>query len=852
MESGSLGLRPRIRRVVAATVVVAFVATNASAANAPDPVSECAGGWRATAPPITGGGANTLDATTVAGQFWVAGSFTAEGVKESGFASRANGDAWDDLSPDPGSPGSEVTSITPAGAHGLWAAGSTVGTQTTQPMVMRFKHEVWTTWAVPTQPMGGTLAGIASTGTSTAIAVGFAGGINGSTPLAMRLLSGRWRLASPSIGSAGAFTAVRAMPRGRAMAVGWTLGTTGVQPLAEEWTGHAWHRFTIPGANGVALSSVAVAGASLAWAAGYRTDAAGGVHPALARWNGTAWRLISPPPIHATGAILRDVRATGGELMVVGAAWNSLVGVDTHPVAALLHGGTWNVTFDPGGVAGGDLQAVASGSRLALVGRDGNKPLVLLPCSSDGAGAQSPAAEPSVPGVDRAAPVTSDDAPADPAPSAQSAGHAPAAVIGPIGSLPGLEIRDLTDAAGLTMSTRTYGALATDLNADGWQDLVIGRHGGPLWVLERTADGFAPVDGQYGRTDRHGCAAGDLDRDGQPEIVCAIGGNHGLGIRSNEVWLNPLSTIATNQAEAMGLIDPLGRGRETAVFDVNHDGYPDVLVANEPSRVDALPSTNRLFLNQAGKRLVPDPQAGLDLPIGTDCLVPADYDSDGWTDLIVCQTLPMGAYRALRVFHNQAGHFQDVTAAVGITPISDVDAAVADFNGDGRMDLVRVSHSMIEVDLQQPAGHFVKAWSASASAIRHVAVGDFEGNGQPALYVSRGLITTVLPDLLLVQISLKGQPLRFQSVALPSAPAGEEGGAVVFDFDHNGKDDILVMHGNYHMAAPIQLLAFGPPWPDPLESPPPSPSPTVAPTPVPTSVPIDAPPPTDTLAPDLP
>jgi hypothetical protein len=822
MHTGSFRPLARMRGVIAATLVVGLVATSATAADAPSPLSACVAGWAATPPPITGGGANALDAGTVAGQLWVAGSFTAEGVKEAGFASRANGSGWDQLSPNPGTPGSTLTSITAAGQNGLWAAGSTIDRQT-QPMVMRFKHGTWTRWPVPTLPMGGALSGIASIGTGTAMAVGFAGGVDGPKPLAVRLKSGRWQTASPAIGTLGALTAIRAMPGGKAMAVGWKLGSNGLQPLIEEWTGWAWHRFTIPGAAGVVLSSVVVVGASLAWAAGYREDIAGGVHPALASWNGSAWRLAKPPPIDSTGAVLRDVAIVGGDLMVVGAAWNTLVGVDTHPVVARLSGGTWNVLFDAGGVTGGDLMGIASGKQLALVGRDGNKPLVLVPCTPEASTTPGSSDGHSRPGASREMPTSVNDEATDPSAAPQPAERSAAAAVGPAASLPNLEIRDVTDAAGLTQSTRTYGGLATDLNGDGWQDLVIGRHGGALWVLKRTVAGFVPVVGPYGRNDRHGCAAGDMDLDGLPEIVCAIGGNHGLGIRSNEVWLSPLDTTATNQAENVGIVDPLGRGRETAVLDANHDGYPDVLIANEPSRVDALPSTNRLFLNQAGHGFKPGPQAGLDLPIGADCLVPADYDGDGWTDLFLCQTLPMGGYAALRVFRNQAGHFQDVTAALGITPRSDIDAAVADFNGDGRLDLVRVSHYSIEVDLQQPDGRFAKAWAASSSAIRHVAVGDFDGNGQPDLYVSRGLLTTTVQDLLLIQMPPRGQAISFKSVSLPAAQPGEGGGAVVLDFDHNGKDDILVMHGDYHMVAPIQLLAFGPPWPDPLEAPSPAP-----------------------------
>ena len=49
-----------------------------------------------------------------------------------------------------------------------------------------------------------------------------------------------------------------------------------------------------------------------------------------------------------------------------------------------------------------------------------------------------------------------------------------------------------------------------------------------------------------------------------------------------------------------GLDDPLGRGRNSLLFDADRDGDPDLLVANEPGRFDALPSIDRFYRNDGG------------------------------------------------------------------------------------------------------------------------------------------------------------------------------------------------------------------------------------------------------------
>jgi FG-GAP-like repeat len=378
-------------------------------------------------------------------------------------------------------------------------------------------------------------------------------------------------------------------------------------------------------------------------------------------------------------------------------------------------------------------------------------------------------------------------------------------------SVPGLEVRDMTSSAGLSETTVVYNGLSVDQNRDGWPDLVIGRHSGPLWVLLNRQDGtFRHVGNRFRSADRHGCAAGNLDDDQFPEIVCAVGADHGLAIKDNEVWLAPLDETAGNAAGGMGLADEFGRGRQTALFDYNLDGLTDVYFSNDPSRADGLPDANRLFRNTAGHVFVPAPQAGLDIPVGGACLIPVDIDGDGWPDLIVCEDIQAAGYQALHVFHNDHGTFDDWTHRLAIDG-GDVRAAAAgDLDGNGTTDLVTMTRGVVDIWLQR-AGAFHRALEYDVPSPSAVTLADINGDGAPDLYITRGEEDgPAVQDVLLLN---DGSGTHWVSVKLPSVQPGPGGGAIPIDYDGNGRQDLVVMHGDSRVVGPIQLLAFGPPWP---------------------------------------
>lgn len=149
------------------------------------------------------------------------------------------------------------------------------------------------------------------------------------------------------------------------------------------------------------------------------------------------------------------------------------------------------------------------------------------------------------------------------------------------------------------------------------------------------------------------------------------------------------------EAGHFAILETLGGG--IALFDYDGDGLLDVFVATggafEGEEIRGRPC--KLFRNLGGFKFVDvTHEAGLDrLANGTSpwfyshgCAV-ADYDCDGWPDLLVT------GYRRLALFHNEADgkggrHFVEVTQQAGLTDdLWSTSAAWADLDGDGYPDL---------------------------------------------------------------------------------------------------------------------------------------------------------------------
>jgi hypothetical protein len=317
---------------------------------------------------------------------------------------------------------------------------------------------------------------------------------------------------------------------------------------------------------------------------------------------------------------------------------------------------------------------------------------------------------------------------------------------------------------------------------------------------------FSELEVGIGEQDRHGCTAADISGDGLPDLYCAIGGERGQGLKTNEMWVQRPTGGVAQEAVERGVADPLGRGRASLFFDADGDGDDDLLITNESARPDGLPSPNRLMRNDGDGQFQPWPAAGLDGDVGGKCARAADYDLDGTIDLAICSWIEQAPNPGgLRLMRGRPSGFVDVTAGMGIQALGEMDALLVDLDADGRADLVQLTGSLLRVSLQR-VGRFEVSYERSTSAARALAAGDADGDGRPDLYVVRGWGLSNPPDLMLMNTA-DGQ--GFTSITIPQTTLGSGQGVLAIDHDRNGMTDFLVLNG-LDEPGPMQLIAFYP------------------------------------------
>lgn len=149
-------------------------------------------------------------------------------------------------------------------------------------------------------------------------------------------------------------------------------------------------------------------------------------------------------------------------------------------------------------------------------------------------------------------------------------------------------------------------------------------------------------------------------------------------------------------------------GAGGAIFDYNNDGLPDIYLVNSgpaPILSDAPAGTprspNRLYRN-CGNGAFEDVSstAGVEGHGFGTAAAAADYDNDGFTDLLVVN------FGSLILYRNQGdGTFKDVTAKAGLlSDQSGISATFVDVDNDGWLDLFVANYLKFDPAIRVPAG----------------------------------------------------------------------------------------------------------------------------------------------------
>jgi hypothetical protein len=162
---------------------------------------------------------------------------------------------------------------------------------------------------------------------------------------------------------------------------------------------------------------------------------------------------------------------------------------------------------------------------------------------------------------------------------------------------------------------------------------------------------------------------------------------------------------------------PAMMGGGVCWLDYDNDGWLDLFVVNSFSSADrsrwqkegGLPRS-ALFHNVKGSFVNVGKQSGADLGVRGEGCVAADFNGDGYTDLLITTA----TYDKL-LWNNGDGTFTEGAAAAGVDSFGwHTGAAVADVNGDGRPDLFIAGYT----DLNSPVTTAISGFPTNYTGVR--------------------------------------------------------------------------------------------------------------------------------------
>lgn len=377
---------------------------------------------------------------------------------------------------------------------------------------------------------------------------------------------------------------------------------------------------------------------------------------------------------------------------------------------------------------------------------------------------------------------------------------------------------------------------AVDVDGDGWTDIVAGRADAGCLLFMNNGDGTfreeAGPRGLAGITGAGGIVAGDFTNSGREDLFivplegsrCFFLANDGSG---------HFSEVAVERGASLPTAVQPHRGFSATAVDYDRDGYLDIYFtewgvpsSTEDSLHSALLHNGGAanpghFENRTAAAGLTQPRAG-DTHYGYSAAW-ADFDEDGWPDLALIADFG----RSQLWWNNGNGTFTEQTKASGLgADENGMGVAVADYDGDGRLDLFvssifdpvsyersgfitgnklyrNVGNRRFE-EVAATAGVDRTGWGWGAAFL------DSDNNGIADLVVTNGITNGLVPDPNIpasnaaetdpTTLFLGDGSGHFTNATAGSGitDSGQGRAVVVLDYDNDGDEDLLISNAYGH------------------------------------------------------
>ncbi len=234
--------------------------------------------------------------------------------------------------------------------------------------------------------------------------------------------------------------------------------------------------------------------------------------------------------------------------------------------------------------------------------------------------------------------------------------------------------------------------------------------------------------------------------------------------------------------------------------DFNGDGIPDLAILWNPDLYDGGPFSVTILFGKGDGTFTTGPTvqpAGIE---SSPVLIAGDFNGDGKTDLLILNSDYTSAINVIALLGNGDGTFGTPQTSTIYTPppvggdFVPGSMAIADFNGDGKLDLAVVGESVIggvTIALGNGDGTFTPTAANLEPNLLYgtIATGDLNGDGIPDLVATQAFESNSAAVFL-----GKGDG-TFTESSIPLPMDSFSGPVVIGDFNGDGSLDLAIANG---------------------------------------------------------